>query len=73
MKELDLLLTRYLAEHWDDASAAEKASFESFLDLPDPVIASYLLAHETAATPAFETLVVTLRGCVRPIAARSGR
>jgi antitoxin CptB len=49
MKELDILLTRYLRRHFEQASAAERAAFAEFLELPDPEIAGYLLAgHEPA-------------------------
>jgi antitoxin CptB len=64
MKELDLLLLRYLQEHWPAATATERACFESFLALPDPTIAAYLLAGEVASDPALEALLVRLRGPV---------
>ena len=43
MKELDALLLAYLERRYDDASDAEKTSFQAFLELPDPVLIDYLL------------------------------
>jgi antitoxin CptB len=61
MKELDLLLTRYLRDRWPDASEAERACFEAFLELPDPQIAAYLVAGERAIDPAEQSLIDHLR------------
>jgi antitoxin CptB len=68
MKELDLLLRRYLTERWPAASEREKACFEQFLDLPDPTIAAYLMGREDSADPDVRALLVLLQG----LAARSG-
>ena len=46
MKELDLILGAWLANCWEQASVPEKAAFERFLELPDPVIAGYLLGRD---------------------------
>jgi antitoxin CptB len=46
MKELDLLLRRYVDERWPSAPEAERAAFEQLLDLPDPELAAYLLGHD---------------------------
>lgn len=61
MKELDLLLTRFLRERWPAASEAERASFESFLDLPDPEIAAYLVAGVPAEDPSLQPLIDQIR------------
>lgn len=45
MKELDLLLGRWLERSYAQASSRERQLFAEFLELPDPVIAGYLLAH----------------------------
>jgi len=44
MKELDLVLERFVREAYPGASQAERAAFERFLGLPDPVLAGCLLA-----------------------------
>jgi antitoxin CptB len=46
MKELDLLLVRYLRERYATASSEERAAFAEFLELPDPDIARYLIAGD---------------------------
>ncbi|MEO8309232.1 MAG: succinate dehydrogenase assembly factor 2 [Pseudomonadota bacterium] len=61
MKELDLLLLAYLQGRWASAATDEKAAFACFLELPDPVIASYLLGGEEPPAGMLG-LVATLRG-----------
>ena|SRR5687768_7963746 len=69
MKELDLVLTRYLRGHWPQATAAERATFEQILELPDPLLAAYLLGREQATDPALEVLLDVLRhGLSQPVA-----
>ena len=51
MKELDLLLIRYLAGRHAQASAQEREAFEQFLELPDPQIARYLVAGDVPDDP----------------------
>jgi antitoxin CptB len=48
MRELDLILQRYMEAHYASASAAERCTFERFLELPDPQIAAYLLRRLAA-------------------------
>jgi succinate dehydrogenase flavin-adding protein (antitoxin of CptAB toxin-antitoxin module) len=50
MKELDILLLRYLRRH-DLAASDERAAFIEFLELPDPDIARYLLAGDVPEDP----------------------
>ncbi len=61
MKELDLLLAGWLQRRWATASGAERARFESCLELPDPQIARDLLGRETPSDPATAALVAELR------------
>jgi antitoxin CptB len=55
MKELDLVLTRYLEQHYEKASTLEKHTFQNLLKLPDPDLYAYLIGaakptqHETLA------------------------
>jgi succinate dehydrogenase flavin-adding protein (antitoxin of CptAB toxin-antitoxin module) len=46
MKELDVLLGRWISERHEAASSDQRAAFERFLDLPDPDMARYLLGRE---------------------------
>jgi antitoxin CptB len=48
MKELDVLLQRWLDRRYDSASNDERASFEALLGLSDPELAGYLLRGEPA-------------------------
>jgi len=73
MKELDLLLRRYLDHQWPDASASQRAVFEAFLELPDPVIAGYLLGYADAPDAEVQGLVEALRGPPRGTAGAGSR
>jgi antitoxin CptB len=43
MKELDILLSRYVEERFDGAPAEEQHAFRSLLESQDPVIFAYCL------------------------------
>jgi succinate dehydrogenase flavin-adding protein (antitoxin of CptAB toxin-antitoxin module) len=51
MKELDLLLTRYVRERYVAAPAGQQAAFEALLALPDPEIADFLLGSVNFREP----------------------
>ena len=42
MRELDLLLGRWLERDWPEADAGQRNAFEQLLDEPDPQIAAWL-------------------------------
>jgi len=46
MRELDKLLAAYLEQRYVHADAIEQETFRQFLDLPDPVIFSWVLGRE---------------------------
>jgi antitoxin CptB len=46
MKELDILLTRYLDECYGTASTDEQRAFQHLLETQDPVIYAYCLGQE---------------------------
>jgi antitoxin CptB len=58
MKELDVLLERYAR---GGLAGTEQVSFEALLELPDPVLAGYLLAGDTPADPRMAQLVARIR------------
>ena len=62
MKELDLLLQGYLDGRWATAAADERAAFQAFLELPDPVIAGYLLGGNEAPDRITQGIVDAMRG-----------
>jgi antitoxin CptB len=51
MKELDILLTRYLDERYGSAAAGEQAAFEQLLEAQDPQIFAYCLGQERVPEP----------------------
>ena len=51
MKELDLLLLRYLRARHAAAASDERAAFAEFLELPDPDLVRYLVAGDVPSDP----------------------
>jgi succinate dehydrogenase flavin-adding protein (antitoxin of CptAB toxin-antitoxin module) len=45
MKELDLLLGRYVEDRFDAAPEAERAAFVALLDTQDPILYAYCLGQ----------------------------
>jgi antitoxin CptB len=60
MKELDLMLLRYLREQYPGACADEHGVFEEFLELPDPDLVRYLIAGDIPDDPRYAALCRTL-------------
>lgn len=67
MKELDLVMTRYLDTQYSHASETEKESFRDMLALPDPDLYSLLLGRQVASTSRIENLVQTIRKLGRQV------
>ncbi len=61
MKELDVLLERWLARHGSVAGASEIGAFEALLDLQDPELARYLLAGEPHPEAALRSVIERIR------------
>ena len=61
MKELDVMLVRWLDGPGRGASSAETAHFERLLGLPDPELAGYLLRGEPPEDPHLAALVAAIR------------
>jgi antitoxin CptB len=63
MKELDVLLTRYVDERFEVAPAAEQQAFERLLDAQDPLIYAYCLG-QAPVPPDFRSLIERITsGC----------
>lgn len=62
MKELDLLLARYLDTRYAGAPEAEQQAFEGLLDNEDPVLWSWLIEAEPVSDGNCDELVRFLRG-----------
>jgi antitoxin CptB len=60
MKELDLLLIRWLDARFDGATEAERGEFEALLELPDPQLAGYLLGREAPEQAPRAALVASI-------------
>jgi succinate dehydrogenase flavin-adding protein (antitoxin of CptAB toxin-antitoxin module) len=61
MKELDVLLERYVRSRLPGAGAAERQVLGRLLELPDPLLADYLFGHAIAEEPALAGLVTAIR------------
>lgn len=51
MKELDVLLERFLRERWAEAPGEDRQAFAEILELPDPELAGYLLGGIRPSEP----------------------
>jgi len=63
MKELDILLERYVRSQVAQASAEDRATLKQLLDLPDPELADYLFGHIPVNGLPMARLVAAIRGC----------
>ena len=61
MKELDILLERYVRSQVGEASPQDRGSLKELLELPDPVLADYLFGHTPATEPHLARLVAAIR------------
>ncbi len=57
MKELDVLLTRYVEERYGSAPLAHQQAFRELLDAPDPLIYGYCLGRERPPTALLRSLI----------------
>jgi antitoxin CptB len=57
MKELDLLLLRYIEEQYGEAPSTHQEAFRALLDAPDPVIYAYCLGGERPTSPLLSTVI----------------
>ena len=65
MKELDVLLARYMDEHFRSASTAEQDAFRQLLETQDTVLYAYCLGSKRPP-PRFAALIERItvrRGC----------
>lgn len=61
MKELDLVMTRYLDNHYETASLDEQALFKILLDMPDPDLYALLLGRSKAPTQKLDDFTQSMR------------
>jgi antitoxin CptB len=72
MKELDLLLIRWLDARFEAASEAERGEFEALLELPDPQLAGYLLRREAPGQAPRAALVASILADARIMSSTAG-
>jgi len=60
MKELEILLTRYLEQRYEQVPA-EQQTFEVLLNLPDIELYEYLIKQEMPTEAKMQTLVKKIR------------
>lgn len=66
MKELDVVLSRYLEQHYPSDSSADQAQFRALLQMPDPDLYNLVLGRETATEPEIARFLQRLRAGSRP-------
>ncbi|TAM11259.1 MAG: succinate dehydrogenase assembly factor 2 [Nevskiaceae bacterium] len=62
MKELDVLLERYLGSRYAQAPAVERETFKQLLEVDDPTLWHWLSGAGPVEDPRFNALVERLRG-----------
>ena len=63
MRELDVLMTRWLERDWAAASSGERAAFLQLLGLQDPELAEYLLRGERHPDPVVAAVIARMHQC----------
>jgi len=71
MKELDVVLERWLAGRYPVATEAERRAFRGLLDAQDPELVAWLFGRERPEDPAMAALVEELVGR-RPVPGGQG-
>lgn len=66
MKELDLLLGRYLERRYDCAPASEQAAFEAVLEFQDPQLYAYFTGRDVPEDPSVRATVERILDASRP-------
>ncbi|MBP9590460.1 MAG: succinate dehydrogenase assembly factor 2 [Steroidobacteraceae bacterium] len=61
MRELDVLLTRYLEHEYARASAADRDAFARILELQDPELFGYLVGRTIPAEAPLRNVVARIR------------
>ena len=61
MRELDVMLTRYLDRVWPTASPAERDAFVQLVDLQDPDLFGYLVGRTTPTEEQQSAVIACIR------------
>jgi antitoxin CptB len=62
MRELDVLLERYLRDRWPGAAPGQQAAFAALLELPDPELAALCLGQAVTAVAPLAEVVADITG-----------
>ncbi len=62
MRELDVVLSAYLAQRYGEADSRQQAAFRRLLECQDPVIFAYLTGSEEPPDAPTRALLQALRG-----------
>ena len=61
MRELDVMLTRYLDRVWATASPTERDAFLQLVELQDPDLFGYLVGRTTPAEGSLRDVIARIR------------
>jgi antitoxin CptB len=61
MRELDVLLLRYLEQEYPSAAATEREAFVRILELQDPELFGYLVGRTTPEEDAVRHVIARIR------------
>ena len=61
MRELDVMLTRYLDQVWATASPTERDAFLQLVDLQDPDLFGYLVGRTTPTEESQRAIIACIR------------
>jgi len=61
MKELDIVMSRFLEQHYASASSAEQDRFKALLELPDPELYDLLLGRSVTSDAEMARFIQLLR------------
>jgi antitoxin CptB len=61
MREIDVLLTRYLDRVWATASSTERDAFLQLVELQDPDLFGYLVGRATPAEESQRAIIACIR------------
>ena len=64
MKELDLLMQKYLDKHYPAAPEADQQAFQAILQMPDPDLYDLILQRTESADPDITRVITRLRGLI---------
>lgn len=66
LKELDVLMERFVVEHLPHLSPTQLSTMSRLLDAGDPDLMDWILGRRSPADAGFEPMLTLLRGLVPP-------